>query len=134
MSVGFPHVKVGEPLRYQALSVFPLFDGVMSPVEYTLSNERIGSGSVTVEERKHGQRLVAERFANSNMGETNGHDLTSCGKGLRLNDYGHLRGVIGSPLAAHRRYCGVPDSFIPSWRVRLTCSLGRTNDEPEASR
>jgi hypothetical protein len=41
---------VGEPVRHQALSVFPLFDGAQVPVEYLLSDEGIGSGSVTVEE------------------------------------------------------------------------------------
>ena len=50
MSVGFPSVRVGEPVRYQALSVFPLFDGKQTPVEYLLSDEGIGSGCVTVEE------------------------------------------------------------------------------------
>jgi hypothetical protein len=50
MSVAFPEVRVGEPLRYEALSVFPLFAGVDSPVEYLLSDEGIGSGCVTVEE------------------------------------------------------------------------------------
>ena len=50
MSLGFPHVRVGEAVRHQTLSVFPLFDGSMSPVEYTLSDEGIGSGTVTVEE------------------------------------------------------------------------------------
>ena len=50
MSVGFPGVRVGNPVRYQALSVFPLFDGQQTPVEYLLSDEGIGSGCVTVEE------------------------------------------------------------------------------------
>lgn len=50
MSVGFPQVQVGQPVRYKTLSVFPLFDGSMTPVEYTLSEEGIRSGSVTVEE------------------------------------------------------------------------------------
>ncbi len=50
MSVSFPHVRVGDPVRYQALSVFPLFDGSVSPVEYLLSDEGIGSGGVTVTE------------------------------------------------------------------------------------
>lgn len=50
MSVGFPQVQVGQPVRYKTLSVFPLFDGSMTPVEYTLSDEGIGSGSVSVEE------------------------------------------------------------------------------------
>ena len=50
MSVGFPQVQVGQPIRYRTLAVFPLFDGSMTPVEYTLSDEGIGSGSVAVEE------------------------------------------------------------------------------------
>lgn len=50
MAVGFPEVRVGEPVRHQALSVFPLFDGPQVPVEYLLSDEGIGSGCVTVEE------------------------------------------------------------------------------------
>jgi len=54
MSIAFPHVRVGEPVRCQALSVFPLFDGQQVPVEYLLSDEGIGSGSVTVEEVSEG--------------------------------------------------------------------------------
>lgn len=49
-SVAIPQVRVGEPVRYKTLSVFPLFDGSMTPVEYTLSDEGIGSGAVSVEE------------------------------------------------------------------------------------
>ena len=54
MSIAVPHVRVGEPVRCQALSVFPLFDGQQTPVEYLLSDEGIGSGSVTVEEVSEG--------------------------------------------------------------------------------
>ncbi len=54
MSVSFPHVRVGEPVRCQALSVFPLFDGQQTPVDYLLSDEGIGSGAVTVEEVSEG--------------------------------------------------------------------------------
>ncbi len=52
--VTFPEVRVGDPVRYESLSVFPLFAGVESPVEYLLSDEGIGSGSVTVEEVSEG--------------------------------------------------------------------------------
>ena len=54
MAVAFPEVRVGEPVRYEALSVFPLFSGVESPVEYLLSDEGIASGCVTVEEVSEG--------------------------------------------------------------------------------
>jgi hypothetical protein len=50
MSVVLPRIRVGEPVGYQTLTVFPLFDGAFEPVEYTLSDEGIDSGSVTVEE------------------------------------------------------------------------------------
>ena len=50
MSVAFPQVRVGEPVRLESLSVFPLFDGRQTPVEYLLSDEGIGSGTVTVAE------------------------------------------------------------------------------------
>jgi hypothetical protein len=50
MTAGFSNVRVGEPVRYQALTVFPLFNGSQAPVEYLLSDEGIGSGCVTVEE------------------------------------------------------------------------------------
>lgn len=50
MHIAFPQVRVGQPVRYQSLSVFPLFDGAMTPVEYALSDEGIGSGAVSVEE------------------------------------------------------------------------------------
>ena len=52
--VAFPEIQVGEPVRYESLSVFPLFAGMESPVEYLLSDEGIGSGSVTVEEVSEG--------------------------------------------------------------------------------
>jgi hypothetical protein len=52
--VAFPEVQVGDPIRHESLSVFPLFAGVESPVEYLLSDEGIGSGSVTVEEVSEG--------------------------------------------------------------------------------
>jgi hypothetical protein len=50
MSVVIPRIRVGTPVGYQTLTVFPLFDGSFEPVEYTLSDEGIDSGSVTVEE------------------------------------------------------------------------------------
>ncbi len=50
MSVTFPEVRVGEAIRHEALSVFPLFAGGASPVDYLLSDEGIASGAVAVEE------------------------------------------------------------------------------------
>jgi hypothetical protein len=50
MSVTFPEVCVGQPIRHEALSVFPLFAGAANPVDYLLSDEGLASGAVAVEE------------------------------------------------------------------------------------
>lgn len=54
MYVALPQVRVGEAVRYQSLSVFPLFDGSSAPVEYTLAEVGIASGAVSVEEVSEG--------------------------------------------------------------------------------
>jgi antitoxin component of RelBE/YafQ-DinJ toxin-antitoxin module len=54
MYVAFPQVRVGEPVRYQSLPVFPLFDGSSTPVEYALAGDGIASGAVSVEEVSEG--------------------------------------------------------------------------------
>jgi hypothetical protein len=48
--VTFPKIRVGQPVRYRALSVFPLFTDAYGAVEYLLSDEAIGDESVTVTE------------------------------------------------------------------------------------
>ena len=50
MSTTFPSVHVGEPIRYQQVSVFPLFVDAPSPVEYVLGADALNDGSVLVEE------------------------------------------------------------------------------------
>jgi ARG and Rhodanese-Phosphatase-superfamily-associated Protein domain len=45
-----PQVRVGDPIRHEALTVFPLFTETNGGLEYLLSDEAIESGSVTVEE------------------------------------------------------------------------------------
>jgi hypothetical protein len=45
-----PEIQVGEPIRHEALAVFPLFSSSESGVEYLLSDEAITAGSVNVEE------------------------------------------------------------------------------------
>jgi hypothetical protein len=50
-----PEVRVGDPIRHEALTVFPLFSPQQEEtIEYLLSDEAIGTGSVTVEEVNEG--------------------------------------------------------------------------------
>jgi hypothetical protein len=49
-----PDIRVGEPIRHQALAVFPLFSAPEGAVDYLLSDEAIQAGSVTVQEVSEG--------------------------------------------------------------------------------
>jgi hypothetical protein len=49
-----PEIRVGDPLRHGALTVFPLYSSPNQVVEYQLSDEAIAAGLVTVEEVDEG--------------------------------------------------------------------------------
>src|SRR5689334_5862610 len=46
----FPEVRIADPVRHEALAVFPLFTDAPSGVDYLLSDEALEAGAVTVEE------------------------------------------------------------------------------------
>ncbi len=50
MTVAFPHVRVGEPVSYQSLAVFPLFAEDQSGVDYLLADEALAENELSVEE------------------------------------------------------------------------------------
>jgi hypothetical protein len=50
ISVALPTLLVGDPVRYQSLSVFPLFSDANGGVEYRLAEEALADESVVVEE------------------------------------------------------------------------------------
>ena len=50
MPVALPEIRVGQAVRYEALTVFPLFTSQASGLEYLVSDEAMEDGSVAVEE------------------------------------------------------------------------------------
>ena len=50
MTVAFPEIRVGDPVRCNGLAVFPLFAGRAGEAEYVLADEAIEGGKVSVEE------------------------------------------------------------------------------------
>ena len=50
MTVTFPNVRVGQPIRHEGLSVFPLFGDAASTVDYRLSDAAIADESLLVKE------------------------------------------------------------------------------------
>lgn len=49
-----PEFRVGEPIRHNSLTVFPLFSEPHNHVDYLLSDEALQSGTVTVQEVSEG--------------------------------------------------------------------------------
>lgn len=50
MSLAFPEIKVGNPVRHENLAVFPLFSPPSPDVDYRLSHEALDAQIVTVRE------------------------------------------------------------------------------------
>lgn len=50
MTVTFPEIRIGEPIRCNGLAVFPLFAEPGGGVDYALSDDAINEGTVSVEE------------------------------------------------------------------------------------
>ena len=50
MSVTMPEVRIGDPQRFQMLSVFPLFTGTDGGVDYLLSDEALQTEALVVTE------------------------------------------------------------------------------------
>jgi len=50
MSTAFPQIRVGDPIRVDRLSIFPLFADPLPSVDYILGAEALADGRVVVEE------------------------------------------------------------------------------------
>lgn len=54
MSLALPKLRVGDPVRHETLSVFPLFSEPNSRIEYRLSDEALADESLLIEEISEG--------------------------------------------------------------------------------
>jgi hypothetical protein len=113
MSV-LPEVRVGEPIRHEALGVFPLFAPPGEPVEYTLADEAIAAGSVTVEE-------VSEAGSVPHLLVTNAGDVRVLFlEGEELRGAKQNRVLNTTVLVAARGRTTIPVSCVEQgrWRYR----------------
>jgi hypothetical protein len=88
MTVAFPNVRVGEPLRYKALSVFPLFTEPNGSVEYLLADEAIRDQLLTVEEISESgsvPELLVENKGNTRVLFIEGEELVGAKQNRILN-------------------------------------------------
>jgi len=109
-----PEIRVGDPIRHQALAVFPLFSPADSGVEYLLSDEAITAGSVNVEEISEGgsvPNLLVTNQSNSKVLFLEGEELRGAKQNRVLNT---------SVLVAAHSKTTIPVSCVEQgrWRYR----------------
>jgi hypothetical protein len=88
MAVAFPQIRVGEPLRYKALSVFPLFTQTKSAVEYALADEALRDQLITVHEISEGgsvPELMVENKGDMRVLFIEGEELVGAKQNRILN-------------------------------------------------
>ncbi|MFI5454633.1 MAG: ARPP-1 family domain-containing protein [Isosphaerales bacterium] len=109
-----PEIRVGDPIRHEALAVFPLFSPAGGGVEYLLSDEAITAGSVNVEEISEGgsvPNLLVTNESNSKVLFLEGEELRGAKQNRVLNT---------SVLVAAHSKTTIPVSCVEQgrWRYR----------------
>jgi hypothetical protein len=97
-----PEVRIGDPIRHEALAVFPLFASAhVHDIAYLLSDEALAAGSVTVEEVSEGgsvPHLVVKNDTDSRVLFLEGEELRGAKQNRVLNTSvlvgAHARTVI----------------------------------------
>ncbi len=143
MSVALPTLRVGEPVRHEALSVFPLFSGAASSVEYRLSHTALADESVLVEEVDEDgsvPHLLVENKGDTRVLFLEGEELTGAKQNRIVNTSvlvaAHTK--IRIPVSCveqgrwgyKSRYFGSSGSHSPSkLRRKLKASVARSLKE-----
>ncbi|AMV36045.1 ARPP-1 family domain-containing protein [Planctomyces sp. SH-PL62] len=109
-----PELRIGDPIRHEALTVFPLFSPPDEAVDYLLSDEAIGAGTVTVEEVDEGgsvPQLLVNNAGDSSVLFLEGEELRGAKQNRVLNT---------SVLVAARSKTKIPVSCVEQgrWRYR----------------
>ena len=126
--ITLPEVRVGDPIRHEALSVFPLFSPPVESVDYLLSDEAIGAGSVTVEEVSEGgsvPTLLVNNTGDSRVLFLEGEEL----KGAKQN-----RVLNTSVLVAAHSKTPIPVSCVEQGRWRYRSKQFSSGDSHSSSK
>jgi hypothetical protein len=126
--LSFPEVQVGDPVRHEALTVFPLFDPATGNADYLLSDEALTAGVVTVEE-------VGQTGSVPNLVVNNQSDaLVLFLEGETLHGAKQNRVLNTSVLVGARSQTTIPVSCVEQGRWRYTSASfghGGTHSSPK---
>jgi hypothetical protein len=109
-----PDVRIGDPIRHEALVVFPLFTSLEAGLDYLLSDEAIEAGAVTIEEISEGgsvPNLLVTNDGDSRVLFLEGEELRGAKQNRVLNT---------SVLVAAHSKTPIPVSCVEQgrWRYR----------------
>jgi hypothetical protein len=110
--VAIPPIQVGNPIAYEALSLFPLFAPANGVVDYLLSDKALAAGGVTVEELTEAgsvPNLVVNNLGDSPVLFLEGEEL----RGAKQN-----RVLNASVLVAAHSKTVIPVSCVEQGRWR----------------
>ncbi len=114
MTLSLPKIRVGTPLRFRSLSVFPLFSEGASGVDYLLSDEALPTNLVTVEEvseRGSVPELLVRNESDSKVLFLEGEELVGAKQNRILNT---------SVLVAAKSSVRIPVSCVEQGRWRFS--------------
>ncbi len=128
MAVRFPQIRVGEPLRFKALAVFPLFTTAKSSVEYALADEVLRDQLLTVHETSEGgsvPELLVENKSDWRVLFIEGEELVGAKQNRILNT---------SIMVAAKSKTRIPVSCVERGRWRYDApSFGFSGSHSPAS-
>lgn len=110
MMASFPEVRIGDPVRYEGLAVFPLFGAPPPVVEYDLAPRAIGKGVVGVQEISEAGSvpdLLVENRGEVRVLFLEGEELVGAKQNRILNT---------SVLVPARTKCRIPVSCVEAGR------------------
>jgi hypothetical protein len=117
MAVTFPQIRVGEPLRFKALAVFPLFTTAKSAVEYALADEVMRDQLLTVQETSEAgsvPELLVENKSDWRVLFIEGEELVGAKQNRILNT---------SILVAAKSKTKIPVSCVERGRWRYDSAM-----------
>jgi hypothetical protein len=126
----FPTIRVGDPIRHKALTVFPLFPvgATANEVDYLLADEAVASGAVRVEE-------VSESGSVPTLLVTNlGDDKVLFLEGEELRGAKQNRVLNTSVLIGARTKVTIPVSCVEKGRWRLRTQHFTPSDTASSSK
>jgi len=123
-----PEIRVGDPISYQSLAVFPLFSVVDASVDYLLSDEAIQAGAVAVEEVNEGgsvPNLMVINHGDSRVLFLEGEELRGAKQNRVLNT---------SVLVEAHSKTAIPVSCVEQGRWRYRSRQFATSDSHSSSK